>query len=135
MSRSKSEEKIASILRGAGISFTQEYTIGAQGFRGYKLPYDFHGVYNGKEFLIEFQGAEHYEFIPYFHKNRSDFLQRQVYDERKIKAALTANIPLYCIPYWDLDRITSIDDLLNPIYIATSKNHNYNAWRAHKENE
>lgn len=134
MARSKGEEHIARLLHEAGIPFETEKIIDARGFKGYKLPYDFYGIRDGNEFLIEFQGAEHYEYIPYFHKKLADFKRRQVYDERKIGAAIAMGVPLYCIPYWDLESLQCADDLFKDKYLARSQNHNYEAFRAHNSN-
>ena len=132
MSRSKGERQIESILKGAGIKYETEKTFDVIGFKGRALPYDFYGVYKGKEFLIEVQGVEHYEMTPFFHDSKSDFQKRQIYDERKISYALAHKINLYCIPYWDLEYISTIKDVFSPVYHAKSKHHNYDAFRAHK---
>lgn len=131
MATSKGERKIFSILQGAGIKFETEKVFDVTGFKGRALPYDFYGIYNGEEFLIEFQGIEHYELVPFFHDKKSDFQKRQVYDERKISYALAHNIKLYCIPCWEIDDINTIEDVFAPAHLATSKNHNYDAYRAH----
>lgn len=123
--RSNGEQKIQQILLSNKIKFSTEYILGVKGFSQQPLRYDFHLYYQEREILIEFQGEEHYKFIPFFHKTRADFQKRQIYDEKKISFALAKNIPLYCIPYWEIDKINSMQTLLNPEYIARDKSHNY----------
>ena len=130
---SKGELQISSILTAAHIPFEREKTFSdLNGFKQTHLRYDFYGTYKGKPFLIEFQGEEHYFYIPHFHKRRADFQKRQIYDERKISYALAHKIQLYCIPFWDLDKLTSVKDLFKEKYLARSKNHNYQAYKFYK---
>lgn len=132
MYSSKGELLISRILSSSSVSFVQEKTFSdLNGFRNVKLRYDFYGTYKGQPFLIEVQGEEHYKFIPYFHKRRADFQKRQIYDEKKISYALAHKIKLYCIPFWDLDKISTVKDIFKEKYLARSKNHNYQAYRAY----
>lgn len=132
--RSNGELKIQKILFANGVAFSTEYILGAKGFSQVPLRYDFHLTqYHGKEILIEFQGEEHYKFIPFFHKTHADFQKRQIYDEKKISYALAQNIDLYCIPYWDIDQINSLTDLFKPEYLAQTKSHNYIAYEKYQK--
>ena len=123
--RSNGEQKIQQILLSNKIKFSTEYILGVKGFSQQPLRYDFHLYYQEREILIEFQGEEHYKFIPFFHKTRADFQKRQIYDEKKISHALAIGVNLYCIPYWEIDNINSLEDLFNKKYLARTKNHNY----------
>lgn len=122
--KSKGEQKIWDLIKNLP-KVSQEYVCGAKGFFQKELRYDFHGFYKKKEFLIEFQGIEHYKFIPFFHRSRADFQKRQIYDEKKISHALAIGVNLYCIPYWEIDNINSLENLFNKKYLARTKNHNY----------
>ena len=128
---SKGEVKIASILTKEKVKFVREKQF--KDLRSGLYRYDFYlPVQN---ILIEFNGAQHYAFTPYFHKNRSDFLKAQERDRRKISYALARHIPLYCIPYWDLETLHSFKDLLRAPYLVTSKFHNDEAWRLQKKKD
>jgi very-short-patch-repair endonuclease len=49
---------------------------------------------------FEYDGEQHYKFVPYYHKNGiSDFIKQQERDERKIKLCKDNNISLIKIPY------------------------------------
>lgn len=128
---SKGEAKIASILTKEKVKFVREKQF--KDLRSGLYRYDFYlPVQN---ILIEFNGAQHYAFTPYFHKNRSDFLKAQERDRRKISYALARHIPLYCIPYWDLETLHLFKDLLRAPYLVTSKFHNDEAWRLQKKKD
>ena len=128
---SKGEVKITSILTKEKIKFVREKQF--KDLRSGLYRYDFYlPVQN---ILIEFNGAQHYAFTPYFHKNRSDFLKAQERDRRKMSYALAHRIPLYCIPYWDLETLHSFKDLLRAPYLVTSKFHNDEAWRLQKKKD
>ena len=117
---SKGEEKIAFILRSNNIAYEAEKTfIDLQ--KG-KYRYDFYLPY--LNILIEFDGAQHLEFNQYFHKNRQGFIQSQGRDRRKNSYALERGIPLYRIPYYDLDKINTFNDLLQNKYRVKDKYHN-----------
>lgn len=85
--------------------------------------------------LIEVQGAQHYEYSKFFHKKRSDFTKAQERDRRKISYALSHKIPLYCIPFWEIENLHDARDLFNPRFLARSKFHNDEVWRAHKSSK
>lgn len=80
---------------------------------------------------IEYQGPQHYIYTSYFHKTKSDFLKAQERDRRKIAYCLAKGIKLYAVPYWDIKHIQTLNDILNPIYLARSKFHNDEAYRSH----
>ena len=100
-----------------------------------------HGLYRydfylpSLNILIEAQGAQHYEHSKFFHKKRSDFTKAQERDRRKISYALAHKIPLYCIPYWDIESIKTPSDIFKPSYLATSKFHNDIVYRAHQKSK
>lgn len=130
---SKGEQRIIQILQDAHIQFVTEYILGAKGFSQQPLRYDFHGFFHHKEFLIEYQGIEHYTFVPFFHKSRAEFQKRQIYDEKKISYALAQGIQLYCIPYWDLDKLEKVEDLFKKEYLAKTKSHNYSVYEKYQK--
>lgn len=74
------------------------------------LPFDF-GIYNidGElTHLIEFDGEQHYKFIPLWHGDEEGFIMQQQRDAIKTKFCQEKNIPLIRIPYTDYDKISII---------------------------
>ena len=82
--------------------------------------------------VLEINGAQHYEFNKKFYKNKSEFLKAQERDRRKISYALAHGMKIYCIPYWEIDKLSSADDLFNQKFLAQSKFHNDDVFRTKK---
>lgn len=124
---SSGEEKILGILKSNNILFQREKTFtDLVGVNGFRLRFDF-AVYNQDKtlsFLIEVQGLQHYQHVQYFQKTRQDFLKQQENDRRKISYCLAHKIDLYLIPYWELKKINSFEDILQDKFKAKSKWHN-----------
>ena len=98
------ESQINNWLIKNNVPFKKEYTIsGIEGFMG-KPRFDF-AVFgeNGVKLLIEFHGKQHYEDTSY-----GKAADRQKKDSIKRNWAKENNIPLYEIPYWELDNIEKV---------------------------
>lgn len=108
------EEKINHFLTQHNLPFVKEYSVNIKGFKG-RARYDFALLNNDKsvQCLIEYQGRQHYEQADTWSENEEDFIKRQKYDNLKREWAKSNNIPLYEIPYWELDNIDKV--LLNII--------------------
>lgn len=126
---SKGEQKIIEILNKEHIRFESEKVFTDEK-RVSRYRYDFY--LPDMNICIEFQGMQHMVYSPFFYKNRSDFTKAQERDRLKISYCLAHNIPLYCIPYWDLEKLKNFEDLVKPEYLVRSKFHNDDAWRAHQ---
>ena len=48
---------------------------------------------------VEVHGRQHYDFVPFFHKTRADFLLAKKRDREKIEWANMNDIPLAVLPY------------------------------------
>lgn len=48
---------------------------------------------------VEYNGAQHYKFIPYFHKNKETFLNQKYRDELKRRMCTDNGITLIEVPY------------------------------------
>lgn len=129
MSISQGEQKIISILRAENISFVREKSF-EEAVRVVNCRFDFY--LPEKNILLEFDGNQHFEFISHFFKSRSDFTKAQERDRLKNGAALAMGIPLYRIPYWEIDNIKNFRDLTSPKFLVHSKFHNDDIWRAHQ---
>ena len=124
---SKGEKKIRELLEKRHMPFLQEYSFSdLKSVRNKSLRFDF-AVFSedGKlQFLIEYQGEQHYLFIPYFSKDKLKWAAARENDVRKCRYCLMHNIPLYCIPYYEYDNIQTIEDLCQDKYRVKSKWHN-----------
>lgn len=83
-------------------------------YKGNPLIYDF-AIFNNKDknipdYLIEFDGGQHENFIPIFYKTVEDFQIRKEYDKLKDKYAINHNIPLLRINHKDINNIEKILD-------------------------
>lgn len=108
MLSSSGEVKIHNILSDYGVPFEEEYEFDdLVASSGRHLRFDF-AVFddNGElDFLIEFQGAQHYKSISKFGGNRG--VNRQRYnDVQKRKYCLQHNIKLITIPYYDENKLS-----------------------------
>lgn len=104
------ETNINNILVQNNIVFKREYSFDDLG----KLRFDFALLEDNKVTrLIEFDGRQHYEENNYFSTSLEDIQQR---DKVKNEYALSHNIPLVRIPYWERDNIT-LDMLLGDKYL------------------
>ena len=101
--RSYGEAKIEKILKENNISYITELNISELN----NARFDF-AIFKNNQIirLIEFDGEHHYKEVS-FHKNNKYTLQdRQKQDKIKNEYALSHNIPLVRIPYWERDNIT-----------------------------
>lgn len=119
MKTSNLEEKIITILKKEKIKFQREKTYPDLKFGYYRFDF-FLPQYN---LLIEVDGAQHYKFSKLFHKKRQDFLKAQERDRRKNSYALSHNIPLYRIPYFEIENINTFKDILQDKFLVKDKWH------------
>lgn len=129
---SKGENKISQLLNQSFISFTKEKTF--SDLKHGKFRFDFYlpNAFGGPA-IIEFNGEQHYKYTPHFYKNQLDFRQAQGRDMRKITYCLAHNIPLYIIPFWEIDKITTARQLFQQKYLATSRWKNFEDYEAYKK--
>ena len=119
MKTSSLEEHIISVLKKEKIKFQREKTYPDLKQGWYR--YDF--FIPSLNFLIEIDGAQHYKFSKIFHKKRQDFLKAQERDRRKNSYALSHNIPLYRIPYFEIENINTFQDILQDKFLVKDKWH------------
>lgn len=74
--------------------------------------------------LIEYDSNLHFEYVPRFHKNKQNFKAAQERDRIKNSYALSHGIPLYRIPYWDINKINTLNDITQPQYLVQTRWHN-----------
>lgn len=119
MKTSSLEEKIITILKKEKIKFQREKTYPDLKFGYYR--FDF--LLPQHNLLIEVDGAQHYKFSKLFHKKRQDFLKAQERDRRKNSYALSHNIPLYRIPYFEIENINTFQDIIQDKFLVKDKWH------------
>ena len=126
MKLSKGARKIFNILQNNRLSFRLEYEfIDLVGKKKVPLRYDFAILLGGRPIaLIEFDGEAHFQQIRHFQQTTDKFKQAQERDRKKNQYALIRNIPLYRIPYWDIDNIKNINDIFQTKYRVKNKYHN-----------
>lgn len=95
------------------------------------LRFDFYFPLTGM--CCEIDGPQHMEYTKFFHKKRSDFTKAQERDRVKNSYCLAYGIPLYRIPYWEMDNIHCVDDLFQDKFLVRSKYHNDNIYREYRK--
>lgn len=97
------EKNIKAILDQANISYIKEYTCSDL----HRKRFDFAILENNKIVrFIEFDGEQHYKDSRGTWDKDDSLEQRQKRDQEKNEYALSNNIPLVRIPYWERDNIT-----------------------------
>lgn len=108
MRDSRGEVKIYTILRNHNVNFQEEYSfIDLTSVHNNLLRFDF-AVFDDQgelDFLIEFQGKQHYVPVSKFGGKKGLKRQKQN-DVLKRKYCLKNNIRLVTIPYYDEGKIT-----------------------------
>lgn len=92
---SKGVRTIKKVLDQMNINYEREYPVGDT-----KQRFDFYFSFGGKEYAIEYNGIQHYEYVPFFHRNgESDLAVQKDRDARKQEYCKNNNINLIIIPY------------------------------------
>lgn len=116
---SRGEIKIEEVLTNAGLTFEMEYSFpDLISLSGRPLRFDF-AVFNDEyelDFLIEYQGIQHYEPKSKF-GGYSGLRKQQYNDMRKREYCKKHGIILLAIPYTDEGRI-NYDYIMNAYYAA-----------------
>ena len=108
MKASRGEIKIHEILEREGVNFQEEYEFpGLKAPSGRPLRFDF-AIFDDDgnlDFLIEFQGKQHYEAVSKFGGNRGLY-QQKYNDNQKRRYCARHGITLIEIPYTEEHLIT-----------------------------
>jgi hypothetical protein len=111
---SKGAKKILTVLTSGGYRVKTEYLFSnLKGHSGKSLRYDFAIFSHTSKLvaLVEYDSDLHFKFSPFYHKRYANFLEAQERDRKKNSYALAHSIPLYRIPYWEIDAINSPMDI------------------------
>lgn len=113
------EKIIASLLKEANINYIKEYVVKELGNKRF----DFAIMENNTIIrLIEFDGRQHYEKSNSIWDKTMSLEERQKIDKIKNEYALSHNIPLVRIPYWERDKIT-LEMILGSTYEMREAGH------------
>ena len=117
MKASRGEIKIHEILEDAGLNFVEEYSFpDLVSTSGRPLRFDF-AVFDDDDelqFLIEYQGIQHYQAKSKF-GGYSGLKKQQFNDFKKREYCFKHNIILIAIPYTDEGRV-NYDYIMNAYY-------------------
>lgn len=111
--RSTGEINIENFLDDNKIIYETEFSFNDLRYR-YPLRFDFAIIDKNRDvkFLIEFNGKQHYDYYPKFHKSEKDFEESLIRDGMKIEYCEKNNIKLYIIRYDD-DLELSLEKIIN----------------------
>lgn len=113
------EEKIVTLLKRGKIKFEREKRF--SDLRNGRFRFDFYVYVQGGPAVVEVQGEQHYQFVSRFYKSRKDFMAAHERDRRKISYCLANQIPIYCIPYWEIENLTCAADLFQERFRAKTR--------------
>lgn len=131
MRSSTLEQKIIQILSKEHIPFIREKTF--KDLRGGTYRFDFFLYINGLPIAVELNGPQHYMVVSRFFRNRSEFLAAQERDRIKFSYCLANNISLYVIPFWEIDKVKCLRDILQDKYKVKNRWKNDRDWEIYKK--
>jgi hypothetical protein len=99
--KSQGEENVTTIFTQYNVPFEREVILPS-------LPrkrYDFRFVYNNRQYLLEFDGEQHFTYNDFHHRDEAHFRERQSVDILKTQHAYQNNYFLIRIDYTQIDNI------------------------------
>ena len=116
---SKYENKVIEILKANKILFYREKTF--KDLKRGLYRFDFYlPNYCGRPVIVEVDGEQHFKPI----YGRQAFMKGQEHDRQKNSYCLANQIPLYRIPYWDINSLKTLQDVFKEEYLVKTKWHN-----------
>lgn len=123
---SHGEEAVRKVLTDAAIPFVPQ-------FQHALLPtrkYDFAFVYNGQHYIIEFDGEQHFNYVPFFHKDENMFKFKQEIDRIKTYVAILSGYKVIRIDYSQIANVSlhilTALTVNQTLYLSTPEL--YNSW-------
>lgn len=115
---SKYENKVMEILKKEKISFLREKTF--KDLKKGLYRFDFYlPNYSGHAVIIEVDGEQHFQPI----YGRKAFIKGQEHDRQKNSYCLAHQIPLYRIPYWEINELKTKADLFQEKFLVKNRWH------------
>jgi len=132
MKTSSYEAIVIFLLKKNKIIFKREQAFEDLKGKKYLLRFDF-VVFDKKtneiSYILEVNGEQHYKPISIW-GGLSGLKKRQGYDRKKIAYSLAKKIPLVCLPYWDINKSLTYEDIINnPEYLVKSIWHNHTTFK------
>jgi len=122
---SKGERACLKILLSKNICVEEQFKIKELG----RKKFDFMIEHEGSKYIIEFDGAQHFKFVEFFHKDIKTFIARQETDILKTSIALKNGYNIIRIDYKQIDNIefhiSEALKLRNKYYFSTPKLYTY----------
>lgn len=112
------EQYILLLLKKEGYKFKREVSFSDCAAGKYR--YDFQVNYHNEKILLEIDGIYHFSPI----QGKVLLYRQQEHDRKKDAYCLAQGIKLYRIPYWDIEKITSVPQLFQSKYLVKRKGHN-----------
>lgn len=116
---SKYEESVIKILKQGKISFVREKTFSDLKHGLFRFDFYIYSL-NGAPVIVEVDGEQHFKPI----YGRQSFLKGQEHDRRKNSYCLANNIPLYRIPYWEIENLKTSADIFSNKFLVKTRWHN-----------
>ena len=110
------EDRVVHILRANKVKFEREKSF--MDLKKGRYRFDFYLI--EKKILIEVDGQYHWKPI----RGRKVLLKQQEHDRQKNSYCLAKKIPLYRIPYWEIENLKKLDDLFQKKFLVKNKFHN-----------
>ena len=121
---SRGARKIRDILENSNLTYQTEFTPSKlSSFKNKPLRFDFAIIHNGQLIFIEYDGEQHFKYVPYFHKTKQQFSNAKGRDRHKNNYALAHKIPLYRIPYFEIENIKQFKDIIQDKFLVKTKWH------------
>lgn len=124
------EEKIISLLQKSKYRFEREKRF--SDLKKGRYRFDFEVYVDGAPVLLEVQGEQHTQHVSKFYNTRADFEKAKERDRCKISYCLAHNIPIYIIPYWEIDNLHSASDIFQEKFRARNRWKNDMDWQRYK---
>ncbi len=105
-------------LQSMNLAFEREYSFDEQKWR-----YDFSFNHNEIQYILEYDGIQHFQFTEYFQATEEVFKEKQTRDVDKTKLAIKHNCKVIRIDYTQINNIeehikNGIDDKSN-LYLSS----------------
>lgn len=124
--KSRGELKINNILfQTNDILYTTQEKFQDCVVNSNQMPFDF-AIYDRNHkllCLIEYDGDIHFQYRETGWNTKENFLQRVYNDQLKNKYCIEHHIQLYRIPYYDLNKINTFNDIIQKQYLVKNINH------------
>ena len=108
------EAKIASILQNANIEYTSQKTFD-NFVNENNIHYRFDFYINGK--IVEYDGSQHFMTKNSGWDTSEQLEKTKRNDKIKNEYCFKNNIPIYRIPYWELDNINTVEDIFQEKFL------------------